>query len=101
MLSGLCNTVMYVKPLVLDDPPAPIITEPIPSAPWHRTSVDLGILVDGRHMLVVIDNFSKYQEVEVLESTMTEQTMPRIEKILATHGLIQELRTENGPPFLS
>ncbi|KAJ1198807.1 hypothetical protein NDU88_002646 [Pleurodeles waltl] len=83
------------------EPPPPIITETIPANPWQRASADLGNLPDGRHMLVVIDDFSKYPEVELLESTVTERVIPCLEKIMATHGIIQELRTDNGPPFSS
>ncbi|KAJ1136977.1 hypothetical protein NDU88_003390 [Pleurodeles waltl] len=52
-------------------------------------------------MLVVIDDFSKYPEVEMLDMTTAGQVIPCLEKVMATHGLIQELRTENGLPFSS
>ena len=75
------------------DPPAPIITEEIPPHPFHRASAD------GRHMLVVMDDFSRYPEVEIVSSTGAAETISKFEKIMATHGLIRELRTDNGPPF--
>ncbi|KAJ1098584.1 hypothetical protein NDU88_003692 [Pleurodeles waltl] len=65
-----CHVCQLVGPT---DPPPPIITEPILSIPWQRASVDLGSLPDGRHMLVVLGDFSKYPEVELLESTVTEK----------------------------
>ena len=50
-------------------------------------------------MLVVVDDMSKYPEVEIVASTTASDTIPKFEKILATHGMIRELRTDNGPPF--
>ncbi|KAJ1160322.1 hypothetical protein NDU88_000824 [Pleurodeles waltl] len=81
--------------------PAPIITEPIPSSLWHRAKADLGTLPDGSHVLVVIDDFSKYPEVKILDTTTAERVIPCFEKIMASHGIFQELRTDNGPPFSS
>ncbi|KAJ1208059.1 hypothetical protein NDU88_003449 [Pleurodeles waltl] len=52
-------------------------------------------------MLVVTNDFSKYPEVEILDTSTAGQVIPRLEKIKATHGLIQELRTDNGLPFSS
>ena len=36
-----------------------------------------------------------------MASTSAEDTIPKMEKIMATHGLIGELKTDNGPPFTS
>ena len=93
-----CNACQVTGP---PDPPAPVITEPGPKDPWQCASADFGSLPDGRHMLVVIDDYSKYPEVEIVQSTSAEETIPKIEKIIATHGLIKEIRTDNGPPFTS
>ena len=52
-------------------------------------------------MLVVMDYFSRYPEVEIVSSTSATESITRWKKIMATHGLIRELRTDNGPPFNS
>lgn len=83
------------------DSPAPIIMEDIPSFPWQRASADFGCLPNGRHMLVVIDDFSKYPEDELLATTTAGRTIPLFKKIMAMHGLFTELRTDNVPPFSS
>ncbi|KAJ1158445.1 hypothetical protein NDU88_011133 [Pleurodeles waltl] len=42
-----------------------------------------------------------YLEVELIPALTAEAVIPRIEKILFTHGLISEIKTENGSPFQS
>ncbi|KAJ1123001.1 hypothetical protein NDU88_001474 [Pleurodeles waltl] len=63
--------------------------------------MDFGSLPDGRHTLILVNDFSKYPEVEVISSLSAEVVIPRLEKIMATHGLISEIKTDNGPPFQS
>ena len=46
-----------------------------------------------------MDDYSKYPEVEIVTSTNASETTAKMEKIMATHGLIKELRINNGPPF--
>ena len=82
-------------------PPEPVITEDLPTRPWACASLDFGSLPDGRHTMVIIDNFSKYPVVEILRSLTAGEVILNLDKIMATHGLIQELRTDNGPPFQS
>ena len=48
-------------------------------------------------MLVVMDDYSRYPEVEIVSSTGAAESIARLEKIMATHGLIRELRTDNRP----
>lgn len=52
-------------------------------------------------MLVVLDEYSKYPEVEILSTLTAAEVIPKLEKVMATHGLIHELKTNNGPPFQS
>ena len=83
------------------DPPAPVITEEQTTSPWEKASLDFGSLPDGRHMMVLVDDFSKYPEIEIINNLTSKEVIIRLEKMLATHGLIKELRTDNGPPFQS
>ena len=50
-------------------------------------------------MGVVIDDFSKYPLVEKLHTLTAGEVITKLENMIATHGLIQELRTDNRPPF--
>ena len=93
-----CNACQLTGP---SDRPAPVITETAPISPWQIASAGFGSLPDGRQLFVVIDYFSKYPEVEFVSSTSTEDTIPKMEKIIATHRLLGALRTDNRPPFTS
>ncbi|KAJ1137731.1 hypothetical protein NDU88_004128 [Pleurodeles waltl] len=48
------------------DSPARVIMEDGPSARWQRVSADFGSLSYGSYMLVAIDDYSHYPEVELV-----------------------------------
>ena len=52
-------------------------------------------------LLVVMDTYSRYPEVEIVNRTSVAETIPMFEKIFATHRIPSELKTDNGPPFQS
>lgn len=54
--------------------PEPIKSTPLPSGPWQDLAIDLlGPLPSGESVLVIIDYFSRYYEVEVMRSTTSEK----------------------------
>ena len=55
----------------------------------------------GRFLLVVVDSFSKWIEVEVVGSTNAESTTAVLRKMFATHGIPRVLVSDNGPGFAS
>ena len=68
--------------------PEPIKSTPLPSDPWKDLAIDLlGPLPSGDSVLVVVDYFSRYYEVEVMRSTTSEKVIECLEKIFSTHGL--------------
>ena len=52
-------------------------------------------------MLVVIDDYSRFPEVEVTTTTSARATLPKLDRIFATHGIPEVIRSDNGPPFQS
>ncbi|KAJ1126037.1 hypothetical protein NDU88_004450 [Pleurodeles waltl] len=83
------------------DPPVPVITEGGPTTPWERVSTDFRSLPVRSHMLVVENDYSRYPEVEIVHSTSVGAVIPKMKKLMATHGLFGEVRTDNRPPFNS
>ena len=61
----------------------------------------LGPLPSGEMLLVVIDQYSRFPEVEILRSTAASATMPKLDSIFAHHGYPVKVRTDNGPPWNS
>ena len=79
----------------------PAMTE-LPSRPWITVEVDFcGPFPNGRYALVVIDQYSRYPEVEFTTTTSFEATRKKLKKIFAIHGVPQTLQSDNGPPFNS
>ena len=58
-------------------------------------------LPSGDYILVLIDEFSRYPEAEILQSTSARTTIPKLDKILSTHGIPVEVKIDSGPPFNS
>ena len=52
-------------------------------------------------MLVVVDCFSRYYEIEILCSTTSEKIIESLERIFMIHGLPLSLTSDNGLQFIS
>ena len=52
-------------------------------------------------MLVAIDEYSRFPEVEITRSTSAYSTIPKLDKIFSTHGIPEVVKSDNGPPFQS
>lgn len=78
----------------------PLCMSELPSSPWEKVSVDFcGPFPSGDYLLVVIDEYSRYPEVEIVQSTSAKATIPKLDKMFATFGIPLEVKTDNGPPF--
>jgi len=74
----------------------------LPSEPWKDVSVDMtGPFPSGDYMIVVIDDYSRYPEVEIVQSTSARAVIPKLDAIFARHGIPQNVKTDNGSPFNS
>lgn len=56
---------------------------------------------NGRDYLLVVDYFSRWLEVRVLENQSSAETINRLKSILATHGIPEVVVSDNGPQFSS
>ena len=80
----------------------PLQMTPTPQGPWQEVSADFcGPFPTGETLLVVLDAYSRYPEVEIIPSTSAKSVLPAFEKIFATHGIPEVVKTDNGPPFQS
>ncbi len=80
----------------------PLKMTEMPSAPWSQLSADFhGPLPTGEYILIVIDDYSRFPEFAITTSTSAQATIPKLERIFATHGIPDVLKTDNGPPFQS
>ena len=82
------------------DPQEPLQMTDMPDGPWQKIHVDFyGPLPSGEYLLVVIDRYSRYPEVEIVRSTKASSVIPKLDKMFATHGIPDTITSDNGPPF--
>jgi transposase InsO family protein len=72
-----------------------------PSKPWERVHVDFAGPFQGGMLLVLVDAHSKWPEVYPMSNTTTASTIGVLRKIFASHGLPEQLVSDNGPQFTS
>ena len=80
--------------------PEPLHMLTLPPELWHTVNIDFcGPFPRGTYLLVVIDAYSCFPEVEIVSSTSANSTIPKLKRIFATHGIPQVLKSNNGPQF--
>ena len=78
----------------------PLAMTDMPKGPWEAIHLDFyGPLPSGDYLLVVIDRYSRFPEVEIVKSTKASVVIPKLDKIFATHGVPATVKTDNGLPF--
>ena len=72
------------------------------TTPWERIHVDFCGPVDKRMWLVVVDSYSKWNEViDMRTCTTTESTIKELRKLFARFGLPVTVVSDNGPQLVS
>ncbi|XP_060542399.1 uncharacterized protein K02A2.6-like [Pantherophis guttatus] len=93
-----CDPCQEVRPA---PPQSEVAKWETPSNPWSRIHIDFAGPMQGRHLLIVVDAFSKWLEVVPKASTTTEATIRALRRLFATHGLPDMLVSDNGPQLTS
>ena len=78
---------------------APVMPWIWPGAPWHRVHLDFA--EEGRHYLVVVDAYSKWSEVMMMNSTTTGATIEVMRGLFSRYGIPLQIVSDNGPQFRS
>ena len=76
----------------------PLQMTPSPNGPWEQVSTDF-CEVAGHFVLVFIDNYSRFPEIEVVCSTSAKAVIPKLDRIFAAYGVPLVVKSYNGPPF--
>ena len=76
----------------------PLIMSTLPNQPCEEMSVDFAH-VDGEILLLVIDDYSRFPFVEPVSSEASSAVIPKLDKIFATFGTPNVVKSDNGPPF--
>ena len=73
-----------------------------PPRPWHTIHMDYKGPISGSYYVhVAIDAFSKFASVDITKSTSGEILLPILDKLWSTHGVCEQIITDNGPPYSS
>ncbi|XP_037509314.1 uncharacterized protein K02A2.6-like [Rhipicephalus sanguineus] len=78
----------------------PLVPTALPGRPWEFLGMDLFHL-HGQTFLLVVDYYSRFPEVVTLRGTTARAVIDALKSIFARHGIPQDVRSDNGPPFSS
>ena len=67
----------------------PLVMSILPNGPWEYVKVDFfGPLPSGDYILEVVDEYSRWVEIEILRSTSATSTIPKLDKIFSSYGIM-------------
>ena len=71
----------------------------LPERSWQTISLAFsGPYPSGEYCLKVVDDYSRYPVVELVNKTSATAVSPRLDKMF---GIPEECKSDNGPPFQS
>ena len=80
-------------------PPETMEITPTLDTPWSSLAIHFYGPNTGQYLLVVVDTYSQFPEIEVVKSTEAKVCIPKLDRIFATHRIPAKLKSDNGPPF--
>ena len=84
------------------NPSEPLQSPPLPNCAWDKPKIDFyGPLPSGQYILVIMDFYSRFPEVEILTSISAKNVIPKLDNIFARHAVPSQIISDNGPPFHS
>ncbi|PIK48903.1 hypothetical protein BSL78_14238 [Apostichopus japonicus] len=82
-------------------PKAPLHSWPQPNRPWSRIHIDFAGPFMGHMLLVIVDAYSKWIEVHVLNNSTTKSTIQNLRKTFSQLGVPEMIVSDNGSCFTS
>ena len=96
------NTCIPCQATVYTAAQEPVKSTILPNGPWECLSMDFyGPMPSGEYVLVVIDEYSRFPEIDITTSTSANAMLPKLDRILSSFGIPISIKTDNGPPFTS
>ena len=91
-----CPTCMHLSPPVRES----MIPSPPPTYQWEKVATDL-FEFKGQHYVLLVDYFSRYQEVIRLTSTTSASVISAMKSVFTTHGIPSTIVSNNGLQYNS
>lgn len=102
LVERMCKECILCQAATSSNAKEPLQMTELPLRKWHEVSVDhVGPFPDGKHILVIIDDHSRFPIVEVVNSTSAQTTIQQLDKYFAIFGIPSVVKTDNGPAFKS
>ena len=80
----------------------PLIMGELPNAPWQSVVTDYyGPLATGEHLIVTIDEYSRFPIVKITNSTSPKSAIPKYDEVFSEFGIPDRIRSDNGSPYNS
>ena len=74
---------------------------PLSDCAWEEVSAGFyGPLFNDEYLVVIIDDYSRYPEVEIISSLSAKSVIPKFDAIFARHSIPKVVKTDNDPPFI-
>ncbi|KAG1649806.1 putative phosphoenolpyruvate synthase [Nymphon striatum] len=83
-----------------NDQKEPLLPREFPQRPWEHVGSDLFYL-KGKWYVLVIDYYSRYVEVGLLENLHSHGVINQLKSIFARHGVPELMTSDNGPQYAS
>ena len=96
---GICISCQAYGP---EKCPNPLEMSSLLLKPWHILHNDFcGPFHHGEYVLVVIDEYSRFLEVDIIQSTTTMAFISKLDNIFTSHSNPGLTRSDSGLPFVS
>ena len=92
-ITGQCHVCLRFR---ANNQKEPLIQRDVPELPWQRAAVDI-MTFKGNDYLVVVDCYSKYPEIALLENKTAACVINHHKSMFARHGIAEELLSDNMP----
>ena len=74
----------------------------LPKSVWTELCLDFcGPLPSGEYLLILLDEYSRFPVVEIVNSTASNTVIPVVDNILTNYGIADVIKSDNEPPFNS
>ena len=79
--------------------PQPLKPNLLPEQPWQYVHANFKGPIGAKYYLhIVINQYSKCPEVDIVKSTSFKKLKPHLDRIIATDGIPEKLTNDNGSP---
>lgn len=94
-----CNGCTLVS---LPNPPTAMKSRELPVEPWMDIAIDLlGPLPSNQYLLVIIDYYSRYKEINIMNTITSAQIIKILKEIFSRQGYPVSITADNGRQFIS